>query len=80
MVVWNKTAEIASRYVKKGNRVGVIGRIATRNYEKDGKKVYVTEIVADEIEFLENKTEHTVTDKQPEEKFVPMADDEVLPF
>lgn len=80
VVAWNKTAEITSRYVKKGNRIGVIGRIATRNYEKDGKKVYVTEIVADEIEFLESKSEHVATEKQPEEKFEPVAGDEELPF
>ena len=54
-IAWNKTAELLSQYVHKGNRIGVSGRIQTRNYESNGQRVYVTEVVADEIEFLENK-------------------------
>lgn len=53
VVVWGKQAENVSRYVTKGRLVGVDGRLQTRNYEdKDGKKVYVTEVVAANVEFL----------------------------
>ena len=53
VVVWGKQAESVSRYVTKGRLVGVEGRLQTRNYEdKDGKKVYVTEVVANNVEFL----------------------------
>ena len=53
IVAWDKTGEFCSKYFKKGQQVGVIGRLQTRNYDdKDGKKVYVTEVVADNVQFL----------------------------
>ena len=55
-VVWDKQAENLVKYQKKGNQIAVDGRIQTRNYEdKDGKKVYVTEILASNISFLDSK-------------------------
>ncbi len=55
-VVWRRQAENLANYMKKGNLIGVDGRIQTRNYEgQDGKTVYVTEVVADSIQFLETK-------------------------
>lgn len=55
-VAWRTTAELMSKYCKKGDKVAVNGRIQTRNYEnKDGKKVYVTEVVAESVEFLTPK-------------------------
>ena len=55
-VVWDKLAENLSKYQKKGNQVAVEGRIQTRNYDdKDGKKVYVTEIFVSNISFLDSK-------------------------
>lgn len=55
-VVWRKAAENLANYMKKGNMIGVDGRVQTRNYEgQDGKRVYVTEVVADNIQFLESK-------------------------
>lgn len=54
IVVWNKTAESAANYLVKGKLAGVAGRIQTRSYEaKDGTRRYVTEVVADEVQFLE---------------------------
>jgi single-strand DNA-binding protein len=56
IVVWGKSAESCATYLSKGSLVGVDGRIQTRNYEnKEGRKVYVTEIVADRVEFLDSK-------------------------
>lgn len=56
-VVWDKQAENLSKYQKKGNQIAVEGRIQTRNYDdKDGKKVYVTEILATNISFLDAKS------------------------
>jgi len=53
IIVWRAQAENCAKYLKKGSKAGVIGSIATRNYDdKDGNKRYVTEIVADEVEFL----------------------------
>lgn len=54
--VWGKTAENLANYMGKGSQVGVDGRIATRNYDNDqGQRVYVTEVVADNVQFLESK-------------------------
>jgi single-strand DNA-binding protein len=56
IVVWGKTAENTANYVSKGRLVGVSGSIQTRSYEaKDGTKRYVTEVVADEVQFLESR-------------------------
>lgn len=56
-IAWNKTAELLHQYTSKGSLIGVVGRLATRNYDnKNGQKVYVTEVVVDEIQFLEKKT------------------------
>jgi single-strand DNA-binding protein len=58
IVAWDKTGEFCSKYFKKGMQVAVIGRIQTRNYDdKDGKKVYVTEVVAEETYFADSKRE-----------------------
>ena len=55
-VVWDKQAENLAKYQHKGNQIAVEGRIQTRNYDdKDGKKVYVTEILASNISFLDSK-------------------------
>ncbi|KEI07258.1 single-stranded DNA-binding protein [Clostridium sp. K25] len=56
IVVWGKQAENTANYVGKGSRVGVSGAIHTRSYEaKDGTRRYVTEIVADEVQFLDSR-------------------------
>ncbi len=59
-VVWDKQAENLVKYQKRGNQIAVDGRIQTRNYEdKDGKRVYVTEILANSISFLDSKGTNT---------------------
>ncbi len=56
IVAWSKTGEFCSKYFKKGQQVGVIGRLQTRNYDdKDGKKVYVTEVIAEETYFADSR-------------------------
>jgi single-strand DNA-binding protein len=55
-VVWRKPAENVANYLKKGSLAGVDGRIQTRSYEgQDGKRVYVTEVMAESVQFLEPK-------------------------
>ncbi len=62
-VVWNKQAENVERYCGKGSQVGVVGRVQTRTYDdKDGKKVYVTEVVCNNVQFLDSKSSN---DNQP---------------
>ena len=56
IVVWRKQAENVKNYLSQGSQVAVEGRLQTRNYEdKDGQKRYVTEVVADNVEFLGSK-------------------------
>jgi single-strand DNA-binding protein len=65
-VVWRKPAENVANFLKKGSLAGVDGRIQTRNYEgQDGKKVYVTEVLAESVQFLDPKNkDNTKQDKQ----------------
>lgn len=54
--VWRKPAENAANFLKKGHLAGVVGRLETGSYEgTDGKRVYTTEVVADQVQFLEPK-------------------------
>ncbi|MCO0595923.1 single-stranded DNA-binding protein [Peribacillus butanolivorans] len=52
-IIWKKTAENTAQYCKKGALIGITGRIQTRRYEnQEGKKVYVTEVVAEKVQFI----------------------------
>ncbi len=51
---WRQTAELIANYFKKGNRIGVTGRIQTGSYEKDGQTIYTTDVIADSIDFIES--------------------------
>lgn len=58
IVAWSKTAEFCSKYFKKGQQIGLIGRIQTRIWEdENGQKRYVTEVVAEEVYFADGKKE-----------------------
>ena len=65
-VAWNRTAELLSQYVKKGHRVAITGRIQTRSYEAHGSTVYVTEVIVDDMEFIERKEAQKATQSAPE--------------
>ena len=61
-IAFKNTAELISRYVKKGDMLGIVGRLQTRNYtNKEGRKIYVTEIVVEEVEFLQTKRQEEPT-------------------
>jgi len=54
--LWRKIAENTANYCRKGSIIGVMGRIQTRNYEnQEGKRVYVTEVVAESVRFMGGK-------------------------
>ena len=56
VVVWRKQAENIKNYLKQGSQIAIDGRIQTRSYDgEDGKKRYVTEVVADNVQFLDSK-------------------------
>ena len=81
IVAWSKTAEFVAKYFTKGQQVAVVGRLQTRNYDdKDGKKVYVTEVVAEEAHFADSKKDNNAG-FEPVESFTPVEDNGLpLPF
>ena len=86
IVVWRNQAENCHKYLKKGSKCGVVGSIQTRSYEANaGTKKYVTEIVADEVEFLNSRSQNgeETSVSKPEKSEVselePIEDDS-LPF
>ena len=86
-VAFGKNGEFAEKYLKKGIKIAVKGRIQTGSYtDKDGKKVYTTDVVVEEHEFCESKgsgtNEQVPTFKPDESGFVSIPDgvEEELPF
>jgi len=72
VVAWRKQAENIKKYVGKGSLVSVEGRIQTRNYTaQDGRKVYVTEVIADNVRFLESKGTRAVNNDMPMDQPAP---------
>ena len=54
-VAYGKQAELVSKYLDKGSKISVEGHIQTGSYEKDGRKVYTTDVVVEKIQFLDSK-------------------------
>lgn len=78
-VAWNQQADYLANYAAKGDIVGVEGSIQTRSYEKDGQNVYVTEIVASNVQLINfKKADQQEPVKQDDTKIV--IDQEELPF
>lgn len=78
IVAWGVLADNCVKYLKKGSKVGVVGKLQTRTWEdNDGNKRYATEIVASEIEFLSTKPD---TEEAPVEQNNNDYDDDNLPF
>ena len=72
VVTWNRQAENVAKYMTKGRLVAVEGRIQTRNYENnEGRRVYVTEVVAQSVQFLESKNSIPNTQSYSEPNNVP---------
>lgn len=95
IVAWNKKAELINQYLKKGDKIGIIGRLQVRNYQNDkGENRRITEVVLEEIEFLQSKpkeeskiSEEKVDSNKPYEDFAKdhqeefaYSDEEDLPF
>lgn len=59
VVCFGKVAEMVDKYIHKGRLVGVTGRIQTGSYDKDGSKVYTTDVIADRVEFLDKAKEES---------------------
>ena len=61
IIVWGRSGENCAKYLSKGKSVMVEGRLVIRSYDKDGEKKYVTEVVADNVQFLSASGERTET-------------------
>lgn len=89
-VAWRGQADFLGKYFEKGDPIEIVGSLQTRDYEKDGHKVYITEVVCDEVGFAlskkadepkaEVKTNSIPTDAEPSsDEFIVVNDDD-LPF
>lgn len=82
-ISFGKTAEFIEKYFFKGMKIGVVGRIQTGSYKnKDGQTVYTTDVVAENVEFVEKKGESSAQSKPDKDGFVgvPEGSAEELPF
>jgi len=82
VVVWRELAELTHKYLSKGKKAAVVGRIQTRSYDAaDGTKRYTTDIVAEEVEFLSSRSGDDEGKKEESDitKLEPV-DDNDLPF
>lgn len=80
VVTWRQLAETCANYLRKGRLAAVEGRIQVRNYDNnEGRKVYVTEVVADNVRFLERGEQQESTQSRDEGKPIDIPDDD-LPF
>lgn len=86
VIVWRGQGENCAKYLKKGSKCGIVGQLQTRTYDaQDGSKRYVTEIVADEVEFLATKNSGNESDSMVKEQKSEVAElqpveDDTLPF
>lgn len=87
IVVWRNLAETCHKYLKKGSKCAVVGRIQTSSYDaQDGTKRYTTEVIADEVEFLNsrnsdsNEASSNASKNNETAELEPIDDDDSLPF
>lgn len=77
IVTFNKTAENCERFLSKGSKVGIVGELEIRQFTgNDGQTKYMTEVLANEVEFLSSKSQ---LEEQPNDEFVDIEDTD-LPF
>lgn len=82
ITVFGRQAENCEKFVSKGNRIGVTGKIVTGSYEKDGRKIYTIDVIADRVEFLE-RGDRPRGEQEPMHETIPegfSAMDEDMPF
>ena len=84
VICWRNTAEFAAKYLTKGRKIAVEGSLQTRSYDaQDGSKRYVTEIIADNVEFCDSRQEGAQSGTQAataQEGGFTEVDDDELPF
>ncbi|HHQ0190784.1 TPA: single-stranded DNA-binding protein [Listeria monocytogenes] len=80
-VLWGNAAENLCKYQRKGNLIAVIGSLQTRNYnDKDGKTVYLTEVAARKVQYLEKKDNQEANPSEEAPKEGPYMEDDVADY
>ena len=57
IIIWGAQGENCNKYLKKGSKAAITGSVQIRNYEQDGTRRYITEVVAEEVQFLNSKND-----------------------
>ena len=63
-IAFGKTAEVIGQYFGKGNKIAITGHIQTGSYEKDGQRIYTTDVVVDSFDFVESNSSSTKTNQE----------------
>ncbi len=81
-VAYGKTAELLSKHLDKGSKISVEGHIQTGLYEKDGKKIYTTDVAVERVQFLDRKKKDDLENKTDSEIIASVVNEEQyqLPF
>lgn len=79
IVAWRQQSDIAQKYLRKGSKVHIEGRLQTRSWEKDGEKRYATEVVCDHFLMLDGR-QGTATEASQASGSAPTGDGDNLPF
>lgn len=66
---WNKTAELIANYVQKGSRIAIEGRIQTGSYEKDGQRIFTTDVIVNQMDFLDSLNDRAGTQANTNNNF-----------
>lgn len=82
VTVWRKSAEFIAQYGSKGDVVGIVGQLQKRSYERDGKNIWVTDVVAEKVSIIQKSQKQETKQEVKEVKTPtkPLADDDALPF
>ena len=83
VVAWKQRAEFVAQYFKKGSSICIVGSIQTRTWtDQQGNKRYATDVVADEVSFVDGKNDNAAAPAAPKEapKFEDVTEDDDLPF
>jgi single-strand DNA-binding protein len=81
ITVWRQSAEFISKYAGKGDLVGVVGQLQKRSYERDGKNIWLTEVIVDKIQVLQRKEQDVKPEvKQVKQDTKRLATEEEMPF
>lgn len=80
VVAWNQSGEYISKYGSKGAVVAIDGRMESRQYEKDGKKITVWELIADSVQLIGKNDAAANPSAKPEDDFEELSEDDELPF